>query len=212
MIDYTQVIVGKPWGWETAIYQSPEAEVWLLSINKGEQTSLHCHPNKKTALAVVGGCAKVHLLSTVFPLLPSEKVNIRPTVFHQTECWSAQGTLLIELESPPDKTNIVRMRDKYGRAGKPYETKVVTRYDFRENLALGKQIKVGECDLTLFKTHPLSLNSLYEFHSIFILNGQLESNGFPVIAVGDATDPKTLFNLIKEFGYRDLTLLGIKRS
>ena len=211
-MDYTKVIVPKQWGYEYPIYQSPKCEVWLLYLNKGEETSTHQHPNKKTALAVVGGCVKVHLLSTTFSLLPSEKINIRPGVFHRTECWSAQGAFVIELESPPDKTNLVRMRDKYGRAGKPYESEVVTRYDFSDNLALGKEIKIGECCLTIFKTHSLMPPvTSDECHSLFILDGQLESNGFPVIGIGDATDPKTLAHLVEEFGYRELTLLGIRR-
>lgn len=218
-MDYSKVIVNKPWGWETAIYQSPEAEVWLLNINKGEKTSMHCHPNKKTSLAVVGGCAKVNLLSTVFPLLPSEKINIRPTVFHQTECWSSQGALVIELESPPDKTNLVRMRDKYGRAGKPYETEVINKTDFSTMLEDGKEIIVGECALKMFKPTMVrdgcvevpALWELNPYHSIFILGGSIQGNGFPFLGAGDGTDPKNLKELVSEFGYKELTLLGIRR-
>lgn len=208
-MDYSKVIVPKNWGSEYCIYQSSKCEVWLLYLNKDSETSMHAHPNKKTALAVLEGCVKVNLLSTVFPLLPSEKINIRPGVFHKTECWSGQGAIVIELESPPDKTNLVRMRDRYGRAGKPYETEVIAREDFSENLELWKEVEIGECCLTMFKTHEFA--RIGDYHSLFVLDGQLESNGFPVIGVGDATDPNKLYDLMEEFGYRELTLLGIKR-
>ena len=106
---------------------------------------------------------------------------------------------------------LVRMRDKYGRAGKPYESEVIERKDFSENLELDKTVQIGECLLTVFKSSNISLTALSEFNSIFILDGQLEKDGFPVMGVGDATDPKTLQDFVEEFGYRELTLLGIKR-
>lgn len=210
-MDYSKVIVPKKWGEELVIYQSPQVDIWLLRLNKLSETSMHAHPAKKTALGVVGGCVKVRLLSTTFSLLPSEKINIRAGVFHKTECWSEQGALVIEMETPPDKTNLVRMRDKYGRAGKPYETEVVSRGDFSENLELDKTVKIGECCLTVFKSGNISMEALYEFNSLFILDGYLEKDGFPVMGVGDATDPKTLADFFEEFGYRELTLLGIRR-
>ena len=210
-MDYSKVIVPKIWGSEYLIYSSPRIDVWLLRLNKRQETSFHSHPNKKTALAVVGGGVKVKLLSTTFPLLPSDKINIRAGVFHKTECWSGQGAMVIEMETPPDKANLVRMRDKYGRAGKPYESEVIERKDFSENLELDKTVQIGECLLTVFKSSNISLTALSEFNSIFILDGQLEKDGFPVMGVGDATDPKTLQDFVEEFGYRELTLLGIKR-
>lgn len=224
-MDYTKVIVNKPWGWETCIYQTPECEVWLLYLKKGEKTSMHAHPNKKTALAIVGGSAKVNLLSTTLSLLPGEKINIRPGVFHQTESWSAEGTYLIEMEVPPDKSNLVRMRDKYGRVGKGYETEYIDRTDFSQNLALDKTVQIGECCLDIsqpketiinWETHLGTeyigdLRYLDSYQSLFILEGSLRCKNFPVLGCGDATDPRILKELSAEFGYSPLKILGIRR-
>lgn len=215
MTDFNNKIIPKAWGEEKLIYSTPEVEVWLLHIDKGEETSFHSHPNKKTALAVLGGCAKVNLLSSTFSLLPSEKINIKPSVFHQTESWSADGTIVLEMETPPDKSNLVRMRDKYGRVGKGYEKEYKVRTDFSENLPDEGCVEIGECQL-----HVTSVNNIEElknwlaawgFTSIFVLGGQLTCGDFPVIGVGDATDPKILLQLSYEFGFQPLKLLGIRR-
>ena len=43
-------IVKKPWGKEYLIFQNNVVAIWLLSIEPGKNTSLHCHPTKKTGL------------------------------------------------------------------------------------------------------------------------------------------------------------------
>ena len=47
-VDYSNIKVKKPWGSEYLIYQNNDIAVWLLKIIKGQNTSLHCHPIKKT--------------------------------------------------------------------------------------------------------------------------------------------------------------------
>ena len=51
-IDYSKVVVNKPWGYEYLIYQNEYAAVWILFIKEGFKTSMHCHPKKKTSLMV----------------------------------------------------------------------------------------------------------------------------------------------------------------
>lgn len=225
MVDYSRVVVEKPWGSEKAIYQSPEVEVWLLYIKKGQKTSLHSHPNKKTSLCVLGGAVKTSFLTgNPITLLPSEKINIHPKVFHQTECWSSEGAWVIEMESPPDKNNLVRIRDKYGRVGQGYETTTQVREDFSDNIELNRPIKIGDCQLELTQpentfidwkngntTFIGDLRYLDQYKSLFILEGAINCGDFPVIEKGDATDPNVLRQLVEEFGYNTLKILGIKR-
>ena len=224
-MDYTNTITVKPWGNERLIYNSPEVEVWLLKLNKGAKTSLHSHPNKKTSLCVLSGAVKTSFLTgNPVTLLPSEKINIHPKVFHQTECWSSQGALVIEMESPPDKNNLVRIRDTYGRVGQGYETTVIERTEFSENLQLNKSIQIGDCQLDLTEpendfidwsngntTFIGDLRYLDQYKSLFILEGAIKCGDFPVIEAGDATDPAVLRHLVEEFGYSPLRILGIKR-
>lgn len=216
MIDFSDKIVQKIWGNEYCIYHSPQVEIWVLQIKGGFETSFHSHPNKKTALAVLGGCVKVSLFSNIFPLLPSEKMNIRHGVFHKTEAWSHGGATLLEMETPPDKTNLVRMRDKYGRVGKGYETTYEKRVYFGENLKFhGKcnPIYGSECEMFAWDVKCFDhLEQFDSYHSIFVLDGAITCDAFPVISTGDATDPITLRKLIDEFGFQPLRLLGIKRD
>ena len=58
--DYSKVVVKKPWGYEYLIYQNDSVAVWVLFISKGYQTSMHCHPKKKTTLIVLSGKAVLH--------------------------------------------------------------------------------------------------------------------------------------------------------
>ena len=47
-------IVKKPWGKEYLIFQNNVVDIWLLSIEPGKNTSLHCHPTKKNWINIVG--------------------------------------------------------------------------------------------------------------------------------------------------------------
>ena len=41
--------------------------------------------------------------------------------FHKTRALSAEGVHVIEVEIPPDKNDLIRLRDEYGRVDKGYE-------------------------------------------------------------------------------------------
>ena len=53
--DYSNVVVKKPWGYEYLIYCNDIVAIWILHIQCGAQTSMHCHPNKNTGLIVLNG-------------------------------------------------------------------------------------------------------------------------------------------------------------
>ena len=46
-IDYSKLVVRKPWGYEYLTFQSKKVAVWILCLKKGQQTSMHAHPKKK---------------------------------------------------------------------------------------------------------------------------------------------------------------------
>lgn len=54
-IDYSKIVVRKPWGYEYLTYQSKKIAVWILCLKKSQQTSMHAHPKKKTSLIVLDG-------------------------------------------------------------------------------------------------------------------------------------------------------------
>mgnify|MGYP001574039382 CR=1 FL=1 len=62
--DYSRVIIKKPWGQEYLVFRNDYTAVWVLHINKGCRTSMHCHPNKKTTLTVLSGTVKCPTLQS----------------------------------------------------------------------------------------------------------------------------------------------------
>ncbi|MBI5418807.1 MAG: hypothetical protein HZA60_01840 [Deltaproteobacteria bacterium] len=121
MSDYEGKIVKKPWGYEYLMYRSDRIGLWYLHIDQGAQTSLHCHPGKKTGYILLAGEAQVSFLNDSMTLKALSKLMIREGLFHSTKAVSPEGVAVIEVESPPDKENLVRLDDAYGRKEKPYE-------------------------------------------------------------------------------------------
>ena len=120
--DYSKVVVKKPWGYEYLIYQNNYVAVWILYIQSGYQTSMHCHPNKKTSLVVLSGEARCSNLTGEMKLTPGGGLLIDKGVFHCTQSLSDDGIIVMEIETPINKRDLVRLKDNYGRVGKGYET------------------------------------------------------------------------------------------
>ncbi|MBI1979463.1 MAG: hypothetical protein HYS58_01725 [Elusimicrobia bacterium] len=120
-LNFMQWIVNKPWGHEYLMYTNPFTEVWSLHVQGNAITSVHTHPNKKTALILLEGEALFSTLNTSIPLKPLDSVMIDAGVFHSTRALSPTGAVVIEVESPPIKYDLIRLKDQYGREGKFYE-------------------------------------------------------------------------------------------
>ena len=121
MPDYGQSVVKKPWGHEYLMYESDKIGLWYLHIKHGKSTSLHCHPGKKTGYILLAGEAQVSFLNDSTTLGAISKLMLREGLFHSTKALSEEGIHVLEVESPPDKTNLVRLDDAYGRKEQPYE-------------------------------------------------------------------------------------------
>jgi mannose-6-phosphate isomerase-like protein (cupin superfamily) len=119
-VDYRRVVVKKPWGFEYLFCQTSAAACWVLSIDQQQQTSIHCHVHKKTALIVLGGAAVSSTLDGDYPLVAGDAIVLHPRVFHSTRAI-APDTWVMEIETPVLKDDLVRLSDAYGRQGTPYE-------------------------------------------------------------------------------------------
>lgn len=122
-VDLSKMVVNKPWGYEYLLTNTPLVEVWHLSLDYLKSTSTHCHPNKKTALVVLEGKALFSTLNKSLKLSPMDAVTIEAGVFHSTKCVSKNGLKLLEIETPPMKHDLIRLKDKYGRANMGYESR-----------------------------------------------------------------------------------------
>lgn len=116
--DYSRRVVDKPWGFEYQVSLSAEQSVWKLHLKPGGETSMHCHPNKETVLIVSDGTIEFSTLTKSHTLTVGAIVRIQKGAFHRSA--SSMGAILIEIESPPNKRDLVRALDKYGREGKGY--------------------------------------------------------------------------------------------
>ena len=52
-----------------------------------------------------------------------DKLMIRPGLFHSTKAISKKDSIVLEIETPINKNDLVRYKDNYGRENKPYESK-----------------------------------------------------------------------------------------
>jgi hypothetical protein len=119
-MSHSKNIVKKPWGYEYLAYENENVGLWFLNIKKNQSTSMHCHPTKTTGLVILDGIAEVSFLSDKRILQGLDKVMIRRGLFHQTKALSEEA-LVLEIETPKDKDDLVRLSDMYGRESKPYE-------------------------------------------------------------------------------------------
>lgn len=94
--------------------------VRVLHINKGEETSLHCHMKKDVLIILLKGRAKLSRKGNN-PTDYMEDVELKPmfvrqipkTIFHKTE--AIEDSVVLEIESTGDIHDLVRGEDKYNR-------------------------------------------------------------------------------------------------
>ena len=129
--DYSKIVVKKPWGYEYLLFSNRYFAMTILYIKKGEKTSLHCHPNKSTALFVLSGEILFNTLEKKIKIKSSNGCYIDKKVFHRSKSISDNGSYLLEIETPVNKQDLVRLKDSYGRKGKGYENN--NSYSYKTN-------------------------------------------------------------------------------
>ncbi len=204
--DYSKVVVKKPWGYEYLIYQNEVVAVWILYIKQGFQTSMHCHPNKKTSLIVLEGEAQCGNLQGEKKLSPGEGCFINKGVFHQTASLSEEGIIVMEIETPVNKRDLVRLKDTYGRVGKGYESVDhisfnVQNYNYirliEEQVYYNVRKRFGQCSISLVKFRDgkkFKENSQKEgWDAVCILKGRIiNENNQVILDTGDTIDSQTM--------------------
>ena len=119
--EYEDFVVKKPWGFEYLLFYNQHVAGWILYINEGCQTSMHCHPRKKSSLIVLKGTALFSTHNGAHEFKEGEGVLIGKGVFHSTKAVSPGGLIVLEIESPPNKNDLYRFDDTYGREFQGYE-------------------------------------------------------------------------------------------
>lgn len=181
----------KPWGYEFLAYQNEHVAIWHLVISPWAETSLHCHPNKKTGLIVLQGAAKVSFLSGGEKLFAGEKIMIREGVFHRTKNMTGHRLELLEIESPVDKADLVRIDDKYNR-GTAYTDEDDYDIDYRYSWEGGDL--AGDCKVEMVKMEFPIADGNY-----LLLSGGVKCGSSFVCAPGDIVSSSTFKMLSDRF-------------
>lgn len=116
---YEGVRVVKPWGHEIERYRDDSCSLTWLHLHTRQQTSLHAHQQKTALMFIVGGLAKLHTLNGQYELSEGDMVVIEKGAFHRIESLD-KPLVLYEIETPPNKLDLFRLQDAYGR-GQGYE-------------------------------------------------------------------------------------------
>lgn len=193
-VDFSKMIVNKPWGYEYLMYASPVVEIWSLFIKKLASTSTHCHPNKKTSLILLEGDAIFSSLNEEVKLNFLDAVVMEPGVFHTTQAISEKGIHLLEIETPPNKYDLIRLQDKYGRVKRGYEGLDLMSLDEKDCLRffdysegsvfekehLGKRIRIQEID-----TSRANLYNIKNQELVIIIGSKSANDLNLPVAIGD---------------------------
>lgn len=202
--NFKSILVNKPWGHEYLIYENSKVAIWYLSIDYKKKTSLHCHPKKKTGLILLNGKIEVDVgfyQKKIFSKF--DKLMIRPGLFHSTKGLCKKGSIILEIETPKDKNDLVRFKDKYGRQKKPYEGKSFMKTIPQNKLQLFRKSKIKkdgfEYQIKSFKKN-INQNFLKKNKIYAILDGGLGINKNQIVlGPGDIVRQNTIKTLLKSF-------------
>ncbi len=125
------IIVKKPWGYEYSVFKDG-ISVRILHINKGEETSFHCHMKKDVLIILLKGRAKLFRIGSHTDYM--EDVELKPmfvrqipkSIFHKTK--AIEESVIVEIESTGDVHDLIRGEDKYNRK-QGYEVKEIIAID-----------------------------------------------------------------------------------
>ena len=121
-------------GFEFLLYQNRKLAIWILHLRKNHKTSFHCHFNKKTLLFVLKGSISFKTLEFFKKYKEGGFIEIDKKVFHQSKSISKLGSIVLELESPVNKNDLVRLHDDYGRTGIESISPFLSEKEHKENL------------------------------------------------------------------------------
>jgi len=111
--------VEKPWGYELRWGVTDRYAGKILHVNKGEALSLQYHERKDEFQYVISGAVNIELgdgdgALTSYRLKAGDTLHITPGTRHRLT--ALEDTEIFEV-STPEVDDVVRLEDRYGRAG-----------------------------------------------------------------------------------------------
>lgn len=202
-------VIPKPWGNEYLFFENQDIGIWLLNIGYNKKTSLHCHPKKKTGLIVLDGEIGFSFLNNTINLTEFKKIMIWPGVFHSSHSLDENGSVLLEVETPKNKYDLVRIDDEYNRIKKGYEKSNTWVKRDKSHLwlknKLGSILKYKNYKFEVKFVDKNNIDKIKKNALVIILSKTCiqTKNKVPISKVGDVVSIETLkyltnkFNLLK---------------
>ena len=106
-------LIIKPWGYEEVLLEAESYVVLRMFIRKGEETSLHKHVERDEHFIVVRGKGFLIRDGARIPIREWDVISVRRGELHK---WVACEDLEVIEVTPQPLSDLVRVRDKYGRA------------------------------------------------------------------------------------------------
>ncbi|MDD5194973.1 MAG: thiamine pyrophosphate-binding protein [Candidatus Omnitrophica bacterium] len=229
-LPYDKVIVKKPWGYEYLVFENEFVAVWMLHIARKRKTSFHAHVNKKTSLLLFSSSATFRHLNGEIKLKPFDSVIIDKGAFHSTEAFSdlaiepqsENGIWVMEIESPPAKTDLVRVSDEYGRKhtsyegteNMVYEPKMCLRLTEPKNNSISKEeffnctFAIMQADFLKKKMENLDKNSL-----VCVIGKKTQAKSAnSYLKIGELYQLKEFLRQTKKINLAPYTIMLIERK
>lgn len=225
-VPYNNAIVKKPWGYEYLAFENEHVAIWILHIARTRKTSMHCHPQKKTGLLLLSGHATFQHPNGSIELEALDGVVIERGTYHLTEASSPlpivpvseNGIWVMEIESPPLKTDLVRIKDEYGRTGASYEGVAQMVFNPHDCLALEVprpletiRKEFFNCAFSMTCGCLPDVTDKNTLVSVIATASEGEASG-PFLQVGDLEPYTTLCQKIKGQDIRGYTFLSMERT
>lgn len=215
-------LVKKPWGFERRSEISGSIALTQLFIDSTQQTSLHCHPTKTTSMVCLRGRGVINFFNSKFDLEPGNGFTIRNGLFHQIINTSGEDKLhLLEFENPPDKFDLIRFSDSYGREDLAYEESAleeplsIPNLDLDEFMRSEGEIDLGSMRLRVFQfTKEIGLKLCLDSQFVVLDGGIIDiRTGHLVLRPADFIRRDTLERLLSRFQTTDaFKLLELRNS
>jgi rfaE bifunctional protein nucleotidyltransferase chain/domain len=204
-INYFNRVNDKPWGKEYLAYQSKYIGIWILHVNKDQETSLHCHFKKDTILMPIVGCFKINLFDKFIILNLLDTLYVPRETFHGIHSY-VDDSILMEIEiytdkiEYTDKSDLLRIKDIYNRDKNNYESSVVEREPYENEIMYfntNNKYNINNTYLEILKIKNIEeIKDKYDM--VLLLQGSIFSDGKKITS-GTFIDLKNQTSILTEY-------------
>ena len=180
-IDYFYKVNDKPWGKEYLAFQNKHIGIWILHINKEQETSLHCHFKKDTILFPLSGSFKINLFNDNFKILNLfDSLYVPKNTFHGIHSYVNDGVIMeIEIYTDSiqytDKNDLLRLKDMYNRDKNHYETSVIERTPHQNEIMCFTELNkytINNTEIEILELKTID-DKLWSYDKIVLLEGSI---------------------------------------